>query len=453
MLATMLAACAQLPPRDVRTHKVATGELGTALRVSDARGTLGAVSAQNAAASVAAEGRPDLSLHHLSVLAAQGGAHLFRGNAARVLVDGPQSFAAIRAAIETARSRVLVETYIFEDDGLAAEMGQLLVRKASEGVGVALLYDSVGSRGSSGAFFDALRAGGVAVCAFNPVNPLARPGYWGINHRDHRKLFLADDRIGITGGLNISKVYASGSSRRSSTDDRDWREKGWRDTQIELRGPAVPALARAFEEHWRSQGCKDALPPAPKPAPSNAGTKTVQLLFSHPDDENNPIYGSLLNAIDASQRSVHLTMAYFAPGEDMARALTDAARRGVDVVLILPSRSDFSLMLAAGRSYYDELLGAGVRIHELQSAMLHAKTAVIDGVWSTVGSSNMDWRSFSANSEANVVVLGDDFARSLEALFARDLAESRPITADEWAQRGLGSRLRERLGRMAERLF
>jgi cardiolipin synthase len=452
VLATTLAACAQLPPRDARTHKVATSQLGTALRVSDARGTLGAASAQSAAASVAAEGRPDLALHHLSVLAAQGDAHLFRGNAARVLVDGPQSFAAIRAAIETARSRVLVEAYIFEDDGLAAEMGQLLVRKASEGVGVALLYDSVGSRGSSSEFFDTLRAGGVAVCAFNPVNPLARPGYWGINHRDHRKLFLADDRVGITGGLNISKVYAAGSSSRSA-DERDWRKKGWRDTQIELRGPAVPALAQAFESHWRSQGCKDALPPAPQPAASNAGTKTVQLLLSHPDDETNPIYESLLQAIDASRRSVHLTMAYFAPGEDMARSLCDAARRGVDVVLILPSRSDFSLMLAAGRSYYDELLAAGVRIYELQSAMLHAKTAVIDGVWSTVGSSNMDWRSFAANSEANVVVLGDDFARSLEALFERDIAESRPITADEWAQRGFGSRLREQLGRIAERLF
>jgi cardiolipin synthase len=420
---------------------------------SDAQGPS---STRRVAAQLAAEGKPDLALHHLKQLAAQGDAHLYRHNAARLLIDGPQTFSAMRAAVRAARSRVLLESYIFDDEGLAAEMGALLVSKAREGVGVAVLYDSLGSREASDSFFEGLRAGGVSVCAFNPVNPLRRPGYWGINHRDHRKFLVADNQIGFTGGINISKVYSSGSSgsagrRRGGAED--WREDGWRDTQIELRGPVVPALAAAFEEHWHSQGCRDALPPAPAEPARNAGTKTVQLLLSDPQDERNPIYESLLLAIESAQVSVHLTMAYFAPGERMARALMDAARRGVKVVLVLPSRSDFGMILHAGRAYYADLLGAGVQIHELQTALLHAKTAVIDGVWSTVGSSNMDWRSWVDNSEANVVVLGDDFAQVLEAQFERDLAASRPIGPDEWAQRGVKARLLELVGRLAERLF
>jgi cardiolipin synthase len=457
LVAAGLAGCANPARRNIEAPPAAAAAASAppaapGYTASDARG---ASSARRVAAQVAAEGKPDLALHHLKQLAAQGDVHLYRNNAARLLVDGPQTFAAMRAAVRAARSRVLVESYIFDDEGLAAEMGALLVGKAREGLGVAVLYDSVGSREASDTFFESLRAGGVSVCAFNPVNPLRRPGYWGINHRDHRKFLVADNRVGFTGGINISKVYSSGSagaSRRRAADD-DWRKDGWRDTQIELRGPVVPALAAAFEDHWRRQGCRDPLPPAPAGPARDAGTQTVQLLLSDPQDERNPIYESLLQAIESAQVSVHLTMAYFAPGERMARALMDAARRGVKVVLVLPSRSDFGMILHAGRAYYGDLLGAGVQVHELQTALLHAKTAVVDGVWSTVGSSNMDWRSWVDNSEANVVVLGDDFARVLETQFERDLAASRAIGAAEWSQRGARARLLEVLGRLAERFF
>lgn len=463
VLAGGLAACGALPAREPTAAKLAPTQLAQGVQVSDARGPLPAGAARRVAAEVAAEGRSELALHHLGVLAAQGDAHLLRGNSARLLVDGPQTFAAMRAAIAEARVRVLLESYIFEDDGLAAEMGELLATKAGQGVGVAVLYDAVGSFGTSQAFFDNLRARGVSVCAFNPVNPVRRPGYWGINHRDHRKILVADDRVGFTGGINVSQVYASGSSGSGSgggsgigsagRGDPAEGGRGWRDTQIELRGPVAPALARAFEDHWHSQGCRDRLPPAGGATAGNAGTTTVQLLLSDPDDPSNPIYGSVLRAIDAARRSVHLTMAYFAPGPDMAAALCAAARRGVQVVLILPSRSDFGLILAAGRSYYAQLLGCGVRIHELQDALLHAKTAVIDGVWSTVGSSNLDWRSFVVNSEVNVVVLGEDFASVLERQFERDLAASQAIDAEAWSRRGLGRRLTETIGRLAERLL
>lgn len=464
MVAGVLGACAtravdgDVPGTPTATTAVAAPSTSASapnrVTVSDARGVLSAKATNQALASLARQGEGDLLARHLAVLQQQTDAHLYRGNAARLLVDGPQTYAAMQAAITGAQSHVLLESYIFDDEGVAADFANLLARKAAAGVQVALMYDSVGSLGSSNVFFDALRAGGVAVCAFNPVNPLLRPGYWGINHRDHRKILVVDDRLAFTGGINISKVYTSGSFRpRRAQPSGDPLADGWRDTQLELRGPVVPAFTQAFDEHWQSQGCTPKRRATAAPAPVKAGERTVQLLLSHPDDGRNQIYDSLLGAIGAAQRSVHLTMAYFAPGDVMAQALMDAAQRGVDVVMVLPSTSDFKLILDAGRSYYAQLLEAGVIIHERQDALLHAKTAVIDGVWSTVGSSNMDWRSFVDNSEVNVVVLGGDFGTALESLFDKDVAASKRITLEAWSQRSLWPRVRERFGRIIERLL
>jgi len=220
---------------------------------------------------------------------------------------------------------------------------------------------------------------------------------------------------------------------------------------VALRGPVVAALADNFGGMWQSQQCPGALGQAPAPAVASPGARVVQVLTSGPDEGPNRIYRSLLSAIDASRRSVYLTMAYFAPGADMVQALSDAARRGVDVVLVLPGRSDLALVLHAGRANHEQLLAAGVRLHELQQALLHAKTAVIDGVYSTVGSSNLDWRSLADNSELNVVVLGDDFGSEMEALFRRDLAAAQPIDPQVWQQRGWRDRALQQLGRWAER--
>jgi cardiolipin synthase len=166
----------------------------------------------------------------------------------------------------------------------------------------------------------------------------------------------------------------------------------------------------------------------------------VKVLASDPRDEGNRIYSALLAAIDAARSQVRLTMAYFAPGADFVQALCDAARRGVAVELVLPGRSDSTLALHAGRSYYTQLLQAGVQIHEMDQAVMHAKTAVIDGVFSTVGSSNLDWLSFVANNELNVIVLGEAFGSEMNALFELDRAASRPVMLDAWERRGPGDR-------------
>jgi cardiolipin synthase A/B len=451
----LTAACATLPDRAALKPDVASAPVTQQVQLRDRSGAVAPAVEQRVLSAVRAEGGGDLTEHHLRVLAAAGDADLYRGNSTRLLVDGPATFTAMKAAIERARSRVLFESYIVEDSKMADELSALLARKVAQGIAVAFMVDAVGSRSIDAGYLDRLAALGVAVCKFNPVNPLERPGYWGINHRNHRKVLVVDDEVAFTGGINISRAYSAGSSvgTGSGGGGDATRTRGWRDTHIELRGPVVHAFARGFTGVWASQGCQGAVPSAPPPARAAPGQRVVKLIESDPRDPSNPIYAALLQSIEAAQRSVHLTMAYFAPGADMVAALADAARRGVDVSLVLPGRSDFTLVLHAGRSYYDELLSAGVRIHEMDLAVMHAKTAVIDGVFSTVGSSNMDWRSWVANNEVNVIVLGNDFGKELEAVFQRDIEQSRPISIDAWRRRDLSSRVMEQIGRIAERLL
>jgi cardiolipin synthase A/B len=449
-ISLLTTACAELPARAPAAPPPPSGEVARQLTVSGPAGPLSARAEARTLAAVKAEGRANLMQHQLEVLAAQGETALYRGNTARLLVDGPAAFAAMEQAIRQARHHILLESYIFEDSGIAADIAALLVQRARAGVRVALLYDSVGSHGTDPAIFETMAAGGVSLCAFNPLSPLQRLGAWGLNHRDHRKLLVVDDEVAFTGGINISQVYSSGSFGRRNRPV-DPLITGWRDTQVGLRGPVAAALAEPFRATWSSQHCPGDLGPAPAPALASPGERVVQVLTSGPDEGPNRIYRSLLSAIDASQRSVHLTMAYFAPGADMVQALCDAARRGVDVVLVLPGRSDMALMLHAGRANYEQLLAAGVHLYELQQALLHAKTAVIDGVYATVGSSNLDWRSLAENSELNVVVLGDDFGREMEALFRQDQAAAQAIDAQAWQQRSCRDRALQQLGRLTER--
>ncbi|TXD67007.1 cardiolipin synthase B, partial [Mitsuaria sp. TWR114] len=214
--------------------------------------------------------------------------------------------------------------------------------------------------------------------------------------------------------------------------------------------PATRALHTMFREVWAQQQCQGTVTAIEPPAGPPPGRQLMRVIPSTPQDTENRIYTLLLGSIRAAQRSVYLTMAYFAPGQDMVDALCQAADRGVDVQLILPSRSDFSPVMHAGRSHYERLLKSGVRIHELQEAVLHAKTAVIDGVVSTVGSSNMDWRSFVYNNEVNAVVLGEDFGDAMTRMFERDRAASQAIDLRRWQDRGVWQRGKEFFSRMFE---
>ncbi len=423
------------------------------LQVSGQRGRLSQPEREQLLARLGREGSASLLNRQLAAMTAADSPQLYAGNSAQLLIDGPATFAAMFAAIEQARSSVFIQSYIVEDSTVARRLTELLLRKRAQGVPVLLLYDALGSITTTKVFLDDLHAAGVPTCAVNPVNPLQRPGYWNITERDHRKIVAVDRQVGFIGGINISAAYASGSFGRGGRAGAD-PALGWRDTQVRLQGPAVAALDDLVRQTWQAQGCRGDLPALPAPrAGAAAGSAVVRVIPSTPGEPVNRIYTLLLSAIDASQRSVHLTMAYFAPGTDMLDALSDAAQRGVDVQLVLPARSDFAPVLHAGRSYYERLLSAGVKIHELRDATLHAKTAVIDGVLSTVGSSNMDWRSFVDNSEVNAVVFGEDFGDAMARMFRADVANATAVELQSWRDRPVWQRGKEWLARWFERFW
>jgi cardiolipin synthase len=359
-----------------------------------------------------------------------------------LLQDGPATYRAMLAAMSNAKDHINLETYIIEDDETGRRFADLLLEKQAKGIQVNLIYDSVGSIGTPKSFFDRLKAGGVQVLEFNPVNPLTAKKGWQVNNRDHRKLLVVDGRTAFIGGINISNVYSSGSSPTRSKAPSP-KAAGWRDTQIQIDGPVVAEFQKLFLATWEKQ---QGAPLAGKnyfPALQARGTELVRSIGSSYDDPHSLIFLTLMSAITYAEKSVHLTNAYFVPDPQMLQALLDAARRGVDVTLILPGLSDSNLVFHAGRSYYTELLAAGVKIYERGGGVLHSKTAVIDGVWSCIGSTNLDWRSFLHNDEINAVILGTEFARQMQAMFEQDLAASTPITAEAWKHRPLSYRFKE----------
>lgn len=406
-------------------------------------------------ADSAGDNRQELLQHHLQFMASRPGPAIVQGNETKLLIDGPQTYADMFGAIEGAQDHINLEVYIFQADEVGLKLMELLKRKQAQGVQVNLIYDSLGCLSTPKELFDELRSAGIKVYEFNPVNP-AEGAILDINNRDHRKLLIVDGIVGFTGGINISSVYSQGSSANAvlrSKSTKPATERGWRDTQIEVRGPAVADMQRIFFATWNQQDEAERQPqpgltPNYFPKLANQGDRYLRVVASSPEDAENIIYVDLLSAIQQSQRSVHLTMAYFSPDPQTIEALSAAAKRGVDVTLVLPGFSDLWLILEAGRSHYTVLLKSGVQIYERHDALVHAKTAVIDGVWSTVGSMNMDIRSFLHNSEINVVVLGKGFGGQMEDMFQQDISKSQRVTMESWRERPMSMRMRQWFSRI-----
>jgi cardiolipin synthase A/B len=383
---------------------------------------------------------------------------LVGGNQAELLVDGPATYEAMFAAIDAARDHINLESYIVEADGPGVALAQRLITKCREGVRVNLLYDGFGSLMTDPKYFDALREAGVAVCEYNPMRSWRNLFSRSVHLRDHRKLLVVDGRVAFVGGVNISGVYSAGSAvaSRSPTDEGAGEGSGaplWRDTHVRVAGPLVATLQQLFLSHWAEHAGQALQPAHYLPPQVPAGVLRAASASCDAGRRSNPFYRALIGAIDAAQRSVLVTAAYFVPTRRLMRSLSAAARRGVDVRLVLPGLSDAWAPLHAGRSHYGHLLQAGVRVYERQGALLHSKTTVIDGVWATVGSSNLDWRSFVHNAEANVIVLDADFAAEMEKLFRIDQAASREMSLAQWHGRGWLQRLRESLARRFEFLL
>jgi cardiolipin synthase len=395
-----------------------------------------------------ANGRSSLE-RMLGVETALTGRPLVASNSVHLLVDGPAAYKALFAAIAHARNHVHLETYILADDEIGRRLGDLLVARRKHGVSVRILYDGIGSAGTSAAFLDHLRSAGIEIQAFHPLDPLQDPKIWELDNRDHRKLAIVDGRVGFTGGMNISDVYARSSlSAPRGVPDLHSR---WRDTQIRIEGPAVAELQKLFLAHWR-EAAPGRASPRPRasyfPTLEPRGNDLVRIVASAGGGDRYEIYNAYLAAVEHARERIWVTQAYFIPGERFVGALQTAARRGVDVRLLVPGLSDHATTLAASRSYYSELLEAGARVFERSDAMVHAKTAVIDGVWSTVGSSNLDDRSFLHNDEANAVVIGRSFGAQMERLFAADLGRAHEVDGEAWARRSIGERMHEELSRL-----
>ncbi|OBV40199.1 cardiolipin synthase [Janthinobacterium psychrotolerans] len=371
------------------------------------------------------------------------GVPLIKGNKVTLLFDGPQTMKEMLKAITEAKSTINLETYIFDQDPMGLKFADALIEKQQSGVTVNIIYDSVGTLGVPQAFFDRMRAAGIHLVAFNPVNPAKLKGEdWKINNRDHRKVLIVDGKMAFTGGINISNTYSKSSLFRSKAKPSDKSDVGWRDTHVKIEGPAAAAFQWLFIRTWAQQDQAD-LPDAPYfPAIAEMGDKLVRVVASEPGG-GFEIYKAYILAIQEAKKSIHITSAYFVPDKQTVDALVAAARRGVDVKVVLPGVSDSGLVFHAGHALYDQLLAGGVRIYHLKLAVLHAKTAVIDGAWSTVGSTNIDMRSFLHNSELNVVVLGDSFGREMENAFQEDLRDSEEITRAKWESRPWADRMKE----------
>ena len=356
-------------------------------------------------------------------------------NHCRILPDAEQTYASMQDAIETARHHVHVEFYIIQPDATGRALRDLLVQRARAGIEVRVLYDAVGSILLPSGFWRELEQAGGEVEVFRPIWKLIGLFHrrYRLDFRNHRKIVVVDGEVGFTGGINIGREYLG--------LDRDVGD--WRDTHVRIDGPAVLSLQAAFAEDW-SLACDRMLDSEsyfPEPPPDRDGGHVVQIVDSGPDRTWSPIAFVHAHAIALARQRLWLSSPYFVPAPQIEDALISAALRGVDVRLLLPSRSDSLVVQFAARSYYPRLLEAGVRIFEYERGFLHAKTLLADDWVGSIGSANMDMRSFHLNFELNAFVHGPDFCAQLADQFEQDLDRSREVTLDVVRRRSFPKRL------------
>ena len=353
------------------------------------------------------------------------------GNTCVLLRNGGEVYPEMLKAIRGARRSIRLETYMFISDAVGELFGQALAEAAERGVHVRVLFDAMGSWQSRRSFFRMLRARSVDIRPFKPFT-LSR-GLRHLRQRDHRKILVVDGTVAFVGGVNISANWAP----VGEGDD-------WRDDVLRIEGPAVHELERRFAATWR-MAFQDRVrrflqKPVPLP-PLTAGTTSIAVLSSR-----RSIHRAYLHAIGRARSSVLVAAAYFIPDRRMLAALREAAERGVEVSLVLNGRSDHPMMVHVTRAFYEKLLVAGVRIFEWQKGVLHAKTAVVDGVWGTVGSFNLERLSLSFNHEVNAVFADPLLGRRLEESFRNDCGACREIDLASFRRRPWWQKVLEKVG-------
>jgi cardiolipin synthase len=342
--------------------------------------------------------------------------------AVELLSGGARTFDAIFDAVRAARHHIHLEYYIFEPDRIGTALRDLLIERAREGVAVRLLLDALGSKRIGRKFMAPMTAAGVQIALFHDtrIGRRLRPV---TNYRTHRKIVVCDGRVGFTGGVNIT-----------DEEDKRTRPDAYHDVHLRIEGSAVRWLQTTFLEDWayatgeslrHLDDQMDAMLPKVK-----AGDIPVQIVTSGPDNSLEAIHRMHVAAIHSACERAWLTTPYFVPGEPAMMALTSAALRGVDVRLLVPRRSDSAIVSAAARSYFEELIAAGVKVWEYEARMLHSKTLVVDDDCAMIGTANFDNRSFRLNFEVLAVVYGPALTRPLAAQFETDLHSSGAVRAN-----------------------
>ena len=353
------------------------------------------------------------------------------GNKIDVLLNGDEIFPAKLEAIRSARKTITYAQYVFEEGAPAADTAQALAERCREGVKVHVLIDAVGSLQMPSQYRDTLTEAGCEVAFYRPITPWT---FDRANYRNHRRILVVDGRVGITGGSGTSGKW-SGNGRQ---------EGQWRDTDMRVEGPVAGQLQGAFAENWLEATGVALGGPDYFPRPIEAkGDVESHIVRSSPVGGSVEMYTMFLLAMAAARRTIYITNPYFVPDDKMIETLIQARQRDVRVVLLLPGAIDHNLVREASRSQFGRLFKAGIKVYEYRAALLHSKTMVIDSVWATVGSTNLDRRSFELNEELNLVVYGADIARRLERVFVDDLEQSREVTYEQWKNRGIKGRILE----------
>jgi cardiolipin synthase len=355
-------------------------------------------------------------------LEAHADAELVHGNRAQVLLNGDEIFPAMLAAIRHAKSTITFANFIYEDGDVARDMAEALAERCRAGVGVNVLLDAVGSKNMPKAYRETMTRSGCHVASYHSLNPLVLKR---INHRNHRRVLVIDGRIGFTGGTGVGEKWTGNGRGRDH----------WRQTDVRVEGPIVRQIQAAFAENWRDATGVLLSGDAYFPEIVPGGHVVAQTIKSSPASGAAEAYLLFLLAIDGARSSILLTNPYFVPDGTMTDAIVRAVERGVDVQIITAGRADTNLdrlVRHASHAHFGRVLQAGAKVYEYGPALLHAKTMVVDGQWVSIGSANLDNRSFNLNNELNLAFMDRALAARMTEVFRDDLKFTKPVGYEEW---------------------
>lgn len=361
-------------------------------------------------------------------------ARLFHGNSVKLFRHGGEFFSAMLDGVSSARSHICLEFYIIHNDRSGTMFAEALIAAAQRGVPVFLIYDYIGCIDTPGAYFRGLEEGGVRCLPFNP--PSFRKGISWFDRRNHRKFAVIDGTYVFLGGLNVGDEYTG-----FGDDATRWLDMG-----IRLEGPAAAELQKLFLKTWEEEDGKHSPAiPSPPPPIAEKDAADIMVVSGGPHHNRSFIRGAFRLAIAGASESVKIITPYFVPGPIIVRSLLRAVKRGIHVQLLLPAVSDVPLAQIAGKAYLTPLLKSGIEIYKREGTVVHAKLMIIDDCWTTIGSANLDLRSFHRNYEMNVIIDSHDFGEAAAAFFDEELEKSRRVTLREHEARNWFERLLERL--------